>query len=492
LGTLEKVFKHIDDHLNEHIAKMQEFIRQPSVSQTQEGIQECAELLRGYLKELGCKDARLVEPEYYCPIVYGEYDAGAEKTVIIYLMYDVQPPDPIEEWSVPPFEGKLVELPPFKKVLMARGAINTKGPLMAFLNAMGSIRDAAGELPVNLIFVAEGEEEKLSVSLPKFVRDNQSKLKKADAVYFPGASQTLDGLAYLRFGSEGIIYLELECSGEKWGRGPTKFGVHGINQRILDNPAWRMVHALSTLTNETGSKVLVEGWYDDVVVPSEADLQVLEKGYRKSIPAVKVFDPEIQKKLLEAKVFIEDLTDPKEILKRSIFATTFCLDGISGGWTGPGSKTYVPTRVISKHNIRLVPKQNIDDIIRKIRAHLDKHGYRDIEIRKLGGYPWALVNYKTKLAEAIYATFERFGVPYVIMPPVASVETAPAWPAYIFSGEPLNLPIVWGALGHGGRAHSPNEYYVIEGADAKYGRIHGLDGAEKSMATVLYNFADKT
>jgi acetylornithine deacetylase/succinyl-diaminopimelate desuccinylase-like protein len=491
MGDLEKVFKHIDDHIPQHIAKMQEFIRQPSISQTMDGVQECAELLRDYFKELGCKDARLVKPQYYCPIVYGEYDAGAEKTVIIYFMYDVQPVDPIEEWSVPPFEARIVEMAPFKKVLMARGAINTKGPLMAFINAIESVKDATGELPVNLIFVAEGEEERLSVSLPKFVHDHQNKLKKADAVYFPGASQDLDGLANLRFGSEGIIYIELECSGAKWGRGPTKFGVHGINQRILDNPAWRMVHALSTLTNETGSRVEVEGWYDDVVVPSKTDLKLLEKGYRKSIPALKVFNPELQKKMLEAKVFIEDLTDPKDILKRSIFATTLCLDGIWGGWTGPGSKTYVPTKVTSKHNIRFVPNQNMDDLVRKIRVHLDAHGYKDIEIRKLGGYPWALIDYKTKLAEATYKMFERFGVPYVIMPPVASVEASPAWPAYVFSGEPLNLPIIWGSLGHGGRAHAPNEYYVMEGADAKYGRIHGLDGAEKSMATVLFNFAGK-
>jgi len=490
LHQLEKVYRNIDENINAHIKRLQEFIRQESISQTGEGVKECAELLKSYLKELGCKEARLV-PQTYSPVVYAEYDAGAEKTVIIYMMYDVQPAEDIHLWKVPPFEAKIVPMAPFKKVLMARGAINTKGPLAAFLNAMQAMRDA-DELPVNLIFVAEGEEERASISMPKFVREYTNKLKKADAVFFPTASQDQNGLARPHMGSEGILYVELETSGAYWGRGPTKFGVHGALKLIIDSPAWRHIKMLSSLVTEDGNKILIKGWYDDIKVPTKLDLKILRKGYRKSTPAVKVFDPELIKQTLKIKTFIDNLTDKEEIIKRSAFGTSFNIDGIWGGWIGPGSKTFVPHMVTSKHNIRFVPNQKLNSLFGKIRAHLDEKGYKDVKLRKLGGYPWALTSHKSAIAEAAYSMFEQFKVKYAIYPPVASpVKFFPAWPAYVFTGKPLKLPIIGGALGHGARAHSPNEYYVIEGANGRHGRVYGLAGAEKSMATILYNYAGK-
>jgi len=490
LHVLEKVYRNIDENFEAHVKRLREFVKQPSISQTGEGVKECAELLKSYLKDLGCKETRLV-PQTYSPVVYGEYDAGAEKTVIIYMMYDVQPAEDVKLWKVPPFEAKIVPMAPFKKVLMARGAINTKGPLAAFLNAMEAMRDA-DELPVNLIFVAEGEEERASISMPKFVREYTDKLKKADAVYFPTASQDQNGLARPSLGSEGILYIELETSGAYWGRGPTAFGVHGALKLILDSPAWRHIKMLSSLVSEDGNKVMIKGWYDDITVPTKQDLRLLRKGYRKSTPAPKVFDPELMKKTLKIKTFIDDLKDKEEIIKRIHFGTSFNLDGIWGGWTGPGSKTYVPHMVTSKHNIRFVPNQTLSNLYRKIRTHLDEKGYKDVKMRKLGGYPWALSSHKHAIAEATYTMFEQFKVKYAIYPPVASSQQSfPAWPAYVFTGKPLKLPIIGGALGHGARAHSPNEYYVVEGVNGRHGRVYGLAGAEKSMATILYNYAGK-
>ena len=491
MEELERVYRHIDEHLDEHIERVRRLIQQPSVSQTGEGVIECAEMLKDWLLNLGCSHVELAEPEYFWPIIYGEYNAGAEKTLIIYGMYDVQPVEP-ELWDYPPFEARVVERPPFKRVLIGRGAINTKGPMAAFLNAFESIQQAAGELPVNLIFVFEGEEERGSVSMPKFIRDYEQRLKRADGVYFPICSQDRNGLARPSLGSEGILYIELETNGSLWGRGPTQFGVHGGLKRILDSPAWRHIKMLSTLVSDDGNKVEIEGWYDDIVVPTEEDLRLLREGYRKSTPAVEVFDPEILKEMLKVKCFKYDLEKPEDILREMLFSTSFNLDGIWGGWTGPGTKTLLPHKVVSKHNIRFVPKQDIDDLFRKIRAHLDKHGYKDVALRKLAGYPWALVDYKNPVAESLYDVFEEFGVKYTIYPPVANpVLTSPAWPAYVFAGEPLKLPIAGGALGHGGLAHSPNEYIVIEGCEAKYGYIYGLDGVEKSMASVLYHFAQR-
>jgi acetylornithine deacetylase/succinyl-diaminopimelate desuccinylase-like protein len=490
LHPLEKVYRNIDENLGAHIKKLQQFVRQPSISQTGEGVKECAELLQSRLKDLGCKEAKLV-PQKYSPVVYGEYDAGAEKTVIIYMMYDVQPAEDVQLWKVPPFEGRIVAMAPFKKVLMARGATNTKGPLVAFLNAMEAMKDA-DELPVNLIFVAEGEEERGSISMPKFIREYTNKLKKADAVFFPASCQDQNGLAEPALGSEGILYIELETSGAHWGRGPTKFGVHGALKLIIDSPAWRHIKMLSSLVSGDGNKIMVKGWYDDIKVPTKKDLRLLRKGYRKSTPAVKVFDPELIKQALQIKTFIDDVSDREEIIRRFSFGTSFNLDGIWGGWTGPGSKTFVPHMVTSKHNIRFVPNQNLNDLYRKIRAHLDEKGYKDVKLRKVDGYPWALVSHKTAIAEATYAMFEQFKVKYAIYPPVASTQKFhPAWPAYVFANKPLKLPIIGAALGHGARAHSPNEYYVIEGTNGRHGRVYGLAGTEKSMATILYNYAGK-
>jgi len=484
MSELEQIYLHIDSHIDEHVQKLQEFLRQPSISQTGEGVRECAELLRSYLLNLECQSAELVDDNYISPIVFGKYDAGAKKTLIVYMMYDVQPTEDIAQWSVPPFEARLVEKAPFRKVVMARGAINTKGPLRTFLNSIESIKAVTGKLPVNLIFVAEGEEEKLSVSLRnKFIHSHKDELKRAQAVLFPSAGQDQNGLARVRGGSEGILYFELECSGKRWGRGPTEFGVHGIMKRILDSPAWRMIKALSSLVSEDGNTVKVKGWYDKVVKPSKEDLKLVKE-------AAKYFDIELMKKSLRVKKFMNDVKDPVELVKMSLFNTTFNLDGIWGGWTGPGSKTLLPHMVTSKHNIRFVPNQEMEDLVKKIRRHLDQKGYRDIEMRVLGGYSWANADYKTHIAQAVIRTYKKFKVKYVLYPPVVSDnEFAPAWPACAFSKPPLNLPIAVGGLGHGDRAHSPDEYYVIEGAKGKHGEVYGLAGAEKSYATILYDFA---
>ena len=163
MQELERVYLRIDREINNHIKKIQSFIRQPTISNTGEGMEEGAEKLRLIYQELGCQIAE-IRPTPGWPIVYGEYDAGKKRTLIIYMMYDCMPADE-PGWSVPPFEGTLVknhqigDYQPFKTVLMARGAINSKGPLIAFLNTIQSIQESIDELPVNLIFIAEGEEE---------------------------------------------------------------------------------------------------------------------------------------------------------------------------------------------------------------------------------------------------------------------------------------------------------------------------------------------
>jgi acetylornithine deacetylase/succinyl-diaminopimelate desuccinylase-like protein len=489
MSVKEKVYKRIDRDYDAHMNQISDFLRHPSISQTGEGMDEIVEYLKDWLVRLGCVKVEAVKPDYYWPIVYGEYNAGAEKTLIVYGMYDVQPVD--DGWTIPPFEARIEERDPFGRVYHCRGCMNTKGPMATTFNAVEAIQ-AVDELPVNHIFVLEGEEEMGSRSMPGFVERHQRRLRRADAVWFPICSQDQNGMARPLLGSEGLLYIELETSGARWGRGPKEFGIHGGYKRFVDSPAWRHIKAIGTLVEDDGNRVAVEGWYDGIAVPSEEDKRIIEEGYRNSVPALDVFDPELYKRFYKFDHYLDDMTDPKDIFYALNFGTSFNLDGIWGGYTGPGTKTFLPHKVTSKHNIRFVPNQRSEDLQRKIRSHLDKHGYSDVEMRFLGGYSWGVGKYRSPAAEAMYDMYEEFSVPYSISPPIGAFQlTSPAWPAYVFLDPPLRLPIVGGGLGHGALAHTPQEYYVVDGYDGKHCRVHGVREVEKSNVSFLYHFAER-
>src|SRR6266540_4233291 len=168
---LAKVFDYIDQHIDEHVVNLQKWIQQPSISNSGEGIPESAEMVKGFFDKLGCQESRVYDvglTEFGSqanPVVYARCDEGAPHTLMIYWMYDTMPVTQPDVWVAPPFEGRLVEQPPFKKVLIARGATNSKGPQMAQLNALMSIKAVTGRLPVNLLIVAEGDEERMDVGL---------------------------------------------------------------------------------------------------------------------------------------------------------------------------------------------------------------------------------------------------------------------------------------------------------------------------------------
>ncbi len=468
--ALQAVFAHIDANQTKHIANVQALVRQPSISQENLGIRECAELLRNSLDALGCAETATVETDGH-PVVYGELWSGAPKTLIIYLMYDVQPVIG-EQWSVPPFEGAIVELPPFGKVLMARGAKNSKGPMRAFLNAVDSIRTVHGRLPVNLLFVIEGEEEQGSAHLHQFVDRYQQRLRKANAVLFPYALQETDGRTIIWPGTKGLLYLELECSGERWGRGPTQYDIHASQKAIVDSPVWRLIHALATLTADDGNTVLVDGFYDSVREPSASETESVER-------LTKTFTLDSFRDLWKVDVFREH-TDLRDLLAKYFFTPTLNIDGIWGGYIAPGSKTVLPHKVTAKLDSRLVPNQSTDEVLGKIRAHLDHRGYQDIDLRVLGKGEWSQTSPAADIVKAIVGGLRQQGVEPEVWP-----RNVGFFPAYLFTRPPLNLDFCIGGLGHGGRAHSPDEYLVIEGNE----RVAGLAGMEKSYASILYHYA---
>jgi acetylornithine deacetylase/succinyl-diaminopimelate desuccinylase-like protein len=480
---LKKVFTYIDDHIDDHVVNLQRWIRQPSISNTGEGIQESAEMVKGFFDQLGCQQSKVYDVgtaewgQQGNPVVYAKCDEGAAKTLVIYWMYDTMPITQPDLWTSPPFEGRIVAQPPFKKVLIGRGAVNSKGPEMAMWNALMSIKAVAGKLPVNLIVVAEGDEERMSMGYRKFIKDHPDLFKSADAMYTLGF-QTFGGGGYALGGSEGCLFIELTTSGAKWGRGPTYSDIHGGFKRSVDSPAWRHIKMLSTLVDETGNKVLIDGFYDDMEplsAASDAKLRAFSKGY----------DVKKAAQNLGVARFTSD--DPYEVMKMSAYGTSFNLDGIWGGnMFAGGSGAILPNKITSKHNIRYIPNMTGPEIVAKLRKHLDKHGYQDVEIRVIGDVPWAKMHSDTDIGHAVLDAFDIFQIKHA---PASAEQSIMGgyWPAYLFAGDPINIPIMGGMAGLGGNLHAANEFYVIEGA----GKIYGMAGAEKSVATVLYNFSGK-
>jgi acetylornithine deacetylase/succinyl-diaminopimelate desuccinylase-like protein len=478
---LRRVYEYIDAHIDEHVANLQRWIRQPSVSNTGEGIQESAQMVKGYFDELGCQFTKVYDPgvatwgQESNPVVYARCDEGAKKTLVVYWMYDTMPITQPDLWVRPPFAGDIIAQPPYRKVLIGRGAVNSKGPEMAMWNAFMSIKAVAGRLPVNLIMVAEGDEERMDMGYRTFVMAHPDLFKGADAMYTFGG-QSDSGAAFTLAGSEGCLFIELTTSGKLWGRGPVRSNIHGVWKRSVDSPAWRHIKMLSTLVTDNGNRVLIPGFYDGIEPLTRSEQAILHA-------AAKHVDLKQMAKGLGVARFISE--DPYEVMRMSLYGTSFNLDGIWGGNMFPGgSGAILPNTVTSKHNIRYVPNMSGPDIVRKLRAYLDKEGYSDVKINVIGNVPWAKMRKDTEIAKAVLRTFDIFGVSHAPATSESSIMGG-YWPAYLFAGRPIDIPIAGGMVGSGGNAHAANEYYVIEGA----GKVYGMAGAEKSVATVLYNFA---
>ena len=466
---LAEVFDYIDTNIDSHVENLQRWIQQPSVSNTGEGIQESAYMVEGFFDQLGCQETEVVDPgitEYGSqanPVVYAICDEGAEKTMAVYWMYDTMPITQPDLWLSPPFEARIVEQPPFDKVIIGRGANNSKGRQMSFWNAMMSIKAVAGSLPVNLIFLAEGDEERMSIGYRKFIRDNPDLFTEADVMWGGGSS-------------EGSVFVELISSGEQWGRGPTYSNIHGGRKRQVDAPAWRHIKMLATLVDDTGNRVMIDGFYDDIVPLTEAEEAIL-------MEAAEDFDVEVAAERLGVARFISD--DPYEVQKMSRYGQSMNLDGIwAGNMFEGGSGAILPNRIVSKHNFRYVPNQTGPDIVNKLRAHLDKHGYEDVEINVVGDVPWAKMDDDNELSMAIREMRETFGAGN---PEPIYEETILGgyWPAYLFAGDVYDIPIASGYVGGGGGSHAANEYFIIEGA----GNTYGMAGMEKSVVTSIYEYA---
>ncbi len=488
---LKKVYSYIDEHVDEHVENLQKWIRQPSISNSGEGIPETAEMVKGFYEQLGCQTARVFDvgmTEWGAPgnpVVYAKCDYGAPRTIAIYWQYDTMPVTQPDAWKEPPFEARLVEQPPYKKVLIGRGATNSKGPELAYWNALMSIKAVTGTMPVNLIFIAEGDEERMDIGLRKFVKDHPELISGADALIGEGGGQSPSGGAGVGGGSEGCVYIELTTSGKAWGRGPVQSDIHGANKRAVDSPAWRHIKMLASLVSPDGNTPLIKGFTDGREPMSPEETAAMKKGAEK-------VDLKVAAENLGVARFISD--DPFTMTQMSRYGLSFNLDGIWGGnmYAG-GAGAILPNKITSKHNMRYVPKMNGIEMTKRIREQLDRNGYKDVEMKVIGDVPWSKMSYDTDIARAMTDAYTQFNIPHGEPAHYSSI-LGGYWPAYLFTNQeagqkvaPVSMPIGMGGAGHGGNAHAANEYYVIEGA----GKVYGIAGAEKVAATIIYNFAGK-
>lgn len=348
MQSLEKVFSHIENNEQAFISRLMDYLKMPSISAHGVGIQEVADYLVTYLKDLGL-EARAM-PTKGWPVVMGKYIKDPKAlTVLLYGHYDVQPPDPLELWDSPPFEPEIRN-----GRIYARGVGDNKGQHFAQLMALESLLKTTGELPCNVIVMLEGEEEIGSPHLADFIREHKEELK-ADLVITSDGPVHESGQATLMFGVRGVASFELRARGANRDLHSGNWG------GVAPNPLWTLVHLLSSMKNDAG-EITIEGFYDDVLPATPLEKEALAK-----LPL------DLEKVKQDLGLSNLDAPTERAFYDRLSLFPTLTINGLHGGYGGEGSKTVLPHEAFVKCDIRLVEAQNVEDIFAKVEAHVKKH-----------------------------------------------------------------------------------------------------------------------
>jgi len=467
----EALARAVDAGFEEAVRRIQQWIALPTIAAEQRNIQEGADYMARLATEAGFTGVRKV-PTGCVPAVFGMLDAGAQRTVGIYFMYDVKQFDPAE-WASPPLEGRIFDHA-LGRAIRGRGAVNQKGPEGAFLAALHAFKAANKRLPVNLVLLAEGEEEIGSPHFHNVFQDAEvlAAMRRASGVIIPSASQSADGSVTINLGAKGIIECELVSSGERWGRGPAR-DVHSSLKAQVDSPVWHLVEALSTLVTDHGNRPAIDGWFEHVRPLTQRERALIAESARNRSEA------EVMR-ALGVHHWIDDLPW-RESLERLTSQPTVNIEGLVAGYTGPGGKTVLPARGVAKLDLRLVPNMSVADALPKLRAHLARRGFGDVEVNMSGGYDPTETAEDAPVTRAQQAVLTRAHVPYSLYP-----RSAGSWPGYVFTGEPLRVGAGQFGLGYGTGAHAPDEFFVIE---SRNGRVAGLREAAMGYVDFLYEMA---
>ena len=464
-----EVHQHIKENRDQHLARIREFMAQPSVSVDDMGMRECAELQLKYYQELGCKEAEIVETPGF-PGVWAYYDAGAAKTLVVYTYFDTNAVG--DGWTNDPYDVVLAERAPFKEVLYGRGAGN-KGTSVAFLNALSSIIAVEGTLPVNLMFVTEGEEFVGSLNIPMMIDKYRHHLSKADAGISPGRCQSANGDVTFHLANKGNLHIELECSGDMWGKGPHGGPAHSSAACVVDHPVWRLIQALATMYDPEENRILVEGFYDGLLGPTDEDLELIDDLVERGLVPGGSGAAEIPH-------YIDGISG-RELLIRYCFQPTMNINGLRAGYTGPGTLLWTlpnSARVTIDH--RLPPNLEPPEIAKKIRTHLDKHGYSDISMKILMDVTANKLGVNDDIAQAGLRVIRDWADNPAIWP-----RQGASGPTGVFS-KMLGIKVLGGTgMGFGSGHTGGDEFMVTEGD----GKVGGLVELEQSLVDLIYSYA---
>ncbi len=457
---MQEIFRYIDDHLNDSLAELTELCKLPSVSAQKSAIEETAEHVSGLLRGLGFEARVLPKPVLSPvegppggqPVVYAEQPGRSNRTLLFYDHYDVQPPEPLELWSSPPFQPTLRD-----GKLYGRGVSDNKGNIVERLAALRAWKEVRGELPCAVKFCIEGDEEIGSPRMEEFVEEQRA-LLAADACVWEGGGVTWEGVPQVTLGVKGLLYVELEAN-------TVNRDAHSSYGTVLPNAAWRLAWALASVKGRDEG-ILIDGFYD-AVRPATAE-------ERAAVEAM----PSEEAETLASYGVEEALTGVRglEYRLRHLFEPTATIDGLTSGYEGEGPKTVLPARAMAKVDFRLVPDQDPDDIFAKLQRHLDSQGFGDITVRRLSGERPARTPVSDPFVGVVrQAVVDTYGREPLILPTMAG--TGPLYP-FVAT---LGLPTADIGIGYPEtRIHAPDENIRIE--DFRQGT--------KAVAALLQRFAE--
>jgi acetylornithine deacetylase/succinyl-diaminopimelate desuccinylase-like protein len=428
------VDRYLEDHLEASLDELSRLVAQPSVAAQNLGMEACAELVASLLKARGF-DTKVL-PTGGAPVVVAERAGASERTLLIYNHYDVQPAEPLELWTSPPFEparrdGKL----------FGRGVSDDKGHIVARLHALDALLAIRGDLPCRVKFVIEGEEEVSSVHLPEFVKRHARRLA-ADACLWEFGAVDHREVPIQFAGLRGICYVELSAE-------TAKLDAHsGIGGSIFPNAAWRLTWALGSLKGPD-ERIRIPGFYDSVRPPSARDRELMA-----ALPEV----ADAYRAQYGVKDFLRGLEGGVELRMAEVFEPTCTICGLTAGYQGPGSKTVLPARASAKVDFRLVPDQTPEQVVRQLRAHLDAQGFGDVRATLLGGEPPGRTDPDDPFIRLVSETAAPvYGMPMQVVPLIGG-----SGPNHAFLHE-LQVPVATAGMGYPDtRAHAPDENIRVD------------------------------
>jgi len=433
---MEEIFAHIEAHTDEYLARLKRACAQPSISAQGEGLTEMADLVTGMLRDVGFSvelvptDGGSGEPSRTAPVVLGRMTGSSQCTLLLYNHYDVQPVDPLNEWTTPPFEPSVRD-----GLFYARGAADNKGAIVSRVCAVEAYLAHRGELPVNVLWVIEGEEEIGSPHLEQFTAQYADLLRSAYGCVWEGGGKNARDRCEIALGCKGLLYVELHAHG-------AARDLHSALASIVGSPVWRLVWALDTLKG-SDERVRIPGFYDDVRPISPAQQQTLaEWDY-----------PEEETRILYGiDEFLGGLSGNR-LKERLIFGPTCNVDGFHAGYGGPGSKTVLPCEASAKLDFRLVPDQDPVQILELLRAHLDAQGFGDIEVIASEGEHPSAGDPAHPFVQSAVRTVERvYGHRPALIPMMSGTG-----PVHLLCGQ-FGVPMVTAGVGYAGsRGHAPDE-----------------------------------